>query len=173
MVSYYADSPYTLIHTCILRNEPDNAQTFFEQTVEQRVVGYRQRQGQMPFEPPSCEEWLNARATIDSLHNQVLGLKGIIGVAQGFAMKAQDAIGQLLKEKNELLSFSLKAVRAYNQSAEGHRNQSIAYDALVKAAIGNQGMECDSCVALMAELNQQRSINEEQATDNWDTAFNR
>lgn len=42
------------------------------------------------------------------------------------------------------------------------RNLSIAYGALVNAAMEDQRMECDTCVVLVAKLNDQRSSNEEQ-----------
>ena len=57
-------------------------------------------------------------------------MKEIIAVAQDFAMKAQDAIGQLLKEKQELQTFAHTAVEQYNISASRHHKLSLAYDAL-------------------------------------------
>ena len=67
-----------------------------------RVVEYKQKQGAMPFAPPSGDECFYAKATIDSLYNQVGGLKEMLGVAQDFALKAEDAIWQLLQEKSDL-----------------------------------------------------------------------
>ena len=54
---------YTVITKFIERNRNSSGQITFEHTVEQRVVEFRQQQGQMPYQPPTQEEWYNARAT--------------------------------------------------------------------------------------------------------------
>ena len=77
-------------------------------------------------------------------------------------MKAQDAIGQLLKEKNDLQIFAHKAVEQYNQSADRHHKLSLAYDALLKAASEHQSKDCESCKVLAEKMKEANSLNPEQ-----------
>lgn len=134
-------------------------QTGFEQSVEKRVVEYRQQQGSAQYQPPSQEEWYNARAINDSLHNRVVGLKEIIGVAQEFSLKAEEATTQLMKEKNELQKFAHTAVDKYNKSVDKHSRLSIAYDALLKAASEHQYKDGKHCKVLAKQLEEANTPN--------------
>ena len=62
-------------------------------------------------------------------------------------MRAKEAIGQLLREKNDLQIFAHQAVEAYNKSATGCHKLSLAYDALLKAASDQKSRGCEECKA--------------------------
>ena len=79
-------------------------------------------------------------------------------------MKAQDAIGQLLKEKNDLQIFAHQVVGQYNQNAERPYKLSLACDDLLKAASEHQSQDWEHCKILVEKLNTADSLNLEQHT---------